>query len=57
MNIKSDVATYETQYGHIQRPTHYNTSWDMARFEVCGHKFVDLSEFGYGVSLLNDWYV
>ncbi|KAJ2709888.1 Glycoside hydrolase, 38 vacuolar alpha mannosidase [Coemansia spiralis] len=53
-DIHSDVATYETQYGVVQRPTHRNTSWDMAKFEVCAHKFADLSEFGYGVALLND---
>jgi len=38
----------------VQRPTHYNTSWDYAKFEVCGHKFVDYSEYDYGVTLLND---
>ncbi|KAJ3088221.1 Alpha-mannosidase 2C1, partial [Physocladia obscura] len=54
VNINSDLATYETQYGFVQRPTHYNTSWDLAKFEVCGHRFADLSEFGFGVSLLND---
>ncbi|KAF0408010.1 glycoside hydrolase family 38 protein [Gigaspora margarita] len=53
-DIYSDFATYETQFGFIQRPTHYNTSWDTAKFEVCGHKFADLSEYGYGVALLND---
>ena len=45
---------YETQYGMLQRPTHRNTSWDLAKFEVCAHKFADLSEHGYGVALLND---
>ncbi|KAJ3087170.1 Glycoside hydrolase, 38 vacuolar alpha mannosidase, partial [Quaeritorhiza haematococci] len=54
VNINCDYATYETQFGFIQRPTHYNNSWDLARFEVCGHKFVDFSEYGYGVALLND---
>ncbi|KAG9297720.1 hypothetical protein G9A89_011235 [Geosiphon pyriformis] len=54
VDINRDVATYETQFGFIQRPTHYNTTWDAAKFEVCGHKFVDLSEYGYGVALLND---
>ncbi|TPX37190.1 hypothetical protein SmJEL517_g00997 [Synchytrium microbalum] len=54
MDIVCDTATYETQFGFIQRPTHYNTSWDLAKFEVCGHKFADLSEFGYGAALLND---
>ncbi|KAJ1869415.1 Glycoside hydrolase, 38 vacuolar alpha mannosidase [Coemansia sp. RSA 990] len=53
-DINSDFATYETQYGVVQRPTHRNTTWDMAKFEVCAHKFADLSEFGYGVALLND---
>jgi len=38
----------------VKRPTHYNTSWDHAKFEVCCHKWADLSEFGYGVSILND---
>ena len=38
----------------MKRPTHYNTSWDHAKFEVVCHKWADLSEFGYGVSILND---
>lgn len=54
VNIRSPVATYEIPYGHIQRPTHFNTSHDFAKFEVCGHRFADLSEYGYGVALLND---
>lgn len=53
-DLNTNEATYEIQYGNITRPTHRNTSWDEARFEVCGHKWVDLSENGYGVSLLND---
>lgn len=53
-DIHTDNAVYETQYGHVVRPTHSNTSWDSAKFEVCGHKWVDMSEYGYGVSLLND---
>ncbi|KAJ3206147.1 Glycoside hydrolase, 38 vacuolar alpha mannosidase, partial [Dinochytrium kinnereticum] len=54
VDIYSDVATYETQFGVVQRPTHYNTSWDLAKFEVCAHKFADLSEYGFGVALMND---
>ena len=54
VDINADRATYEIQYGHIERNTHWNTSWDVAKFEVCGHKWADLSEDGYGVSLLND---
>ncbi|WPK25841.1 hypothetical protein PUMCH_003174 [Australozyma saopauloensis] len=46
-------ALYETQFGVTQRPTHWNTTWDIAKFEVCHHKFMDLSEHNYGVSILN----
>ena len=53
-DIRSTKATYDIQFGHVERPTHWNNSWDWARFEVCGHKWADLSETGYGVSLLND---
>lgn len=54
VNIRSMNATYDIQFGNIERPTHRNTSWDAAKFEVCAHKWADLSEYGYGVSLLND---
>ncbi|WP_195987495.1 alpha-mannosidase [Clostridium sp. D53t1_180928_C8] len=54
VDINSNEATYEIQYGNVKRPTHRNTSWDEARFEVCGHKWVDLSEGNYGVSLMNN---
>ncbi|XHR30577.1 MAG: alpha-mannosidase [Chthoniobacteraceae bacterium] len=52
--LRSDHATYEIQFGHVSRPTHFNTSWDIARFEVCAHKWADLSEAHYGVAVLND---
>jgi len=52
--INATRATYEIQFGSIERPTHRNTSWDWARFEVCAQRWADLSEGGYGVSLLND---
>lgn len=54
MNIHSSRATFEIQFGSVERPTHRNTSWDMARFEVCAQKWFDLSEGGQGVALLND---
>ena len=53
-DIKSPAATYDIQFGNVERPTHVNTSWDEARFETCAHKWADLSEGGYGVSILND---
>jgi alpha-mannosidase len=54
VDILASSATYEIQFGHLERPTHTNTSWDVARFEVCAHRWADLSEPGYGVALLND---
>ena len=54
VDIRSTRAAYDIQYGHVERPTHFNTSWDYARFEVVAHKWADLSENGYGVSILND---
>ncbi|MCU0510030.1 MAG: glycosyl hydrolase-related protein [Anaerolineae bacterium] len=54
VEILAPTATYEIQYGAVERPTHRNTSWDWARFETVAQKWADLSEGGYGVSLLND---
>ncbi len=54
VNVLSPRATYDIQWGHIERPTHRNTSWDAARFEVCAHQWADVSDSAYGVALLND---
>ncbi len=54
VSIRSTEATYDIQFGNVKRPTHWNTSWDHARFETVGHQWADLSERDYGVSLLND---
>ena len=54
LNIHTTRAWYEIQYGHLDRPTHQNTTWDEARFEVCGQKWGALQETGYGVALMND---
>ncbi|MFB5675939.1 alpha-mannosidase [Paenibacillus terreus] len=54
VHIRSTEATYDIQYGNVKRPTHWNTSWDSARFESVGHQWADLSDRGYGVSLMND---
>lgn len=54
VNVMSPSATFDVQWGNVQRSTHRNTSWDMARFETCAHKWADLSEGNYGVALLND---
>jgi alpha-mannosidase len=54
VNVRTTKATYDIQFGNLERPAHWNTEWDVARFEVVGHKWVDLSEGNYGVALLND---
>ncbi len=54
VDVRATKATYEIQFGSVERPTHWNTSWDWARFEVSGHKWADLSEGNYGAALLND---
>ena len=54
VNVRALSAAYEMQFGNAQRPTHYNTPYDLARFEVPGHKWADLSEHGFGVALLSE---
>lgn len=54
LNVRAMNAAYEIQFGHLERPTHFNNSWDLARFEVCAHRWADLGEPGFGVALLND---
>lgn len=54
IDTNSTEATYEIQYGNVTRPTHNNTSWEVANFEVCAHKWADISEGDFGVSMLNN---
>ncbi|MFQ9510857.1 MAG: alpha-mannosidase [Lachnospiraceae bacterium] len=54
VDVLSDKVICETQFGNIERPTHRNTSWEQAKFEFCAHKWIDLAESNFGVSLLND---
>lgn len=54
VDIRATYGTYDVQYGNVRRPNHWNTSWDMAKFETVAHRWADLSERNYGVSILND---
>ena len=54
LDVMTRTAACEIPYGVMERPTHRNTSWQRAQFEMCAHRFVDLSEPGFGVALLND---
>jgi len=52
--VRAREAVFECAYGIVRRPTHSNTSWDEAKFEVPGHRFVDIAEPGFGLAMLND---
>ncbi len=54
VDVHADRAASEVQFGHVQRPTHVNTSWDAARFETCAHRWVHVAEPGFGVTVAND---
>ncbi len=54
IDVHATSADYDIQFGYTSRPTHLNTSWDAAKFEVCAHKWADISDGDYGVALLND---
>lgn len=54
VNVRAMNATYEMQFGNVERPTHFNTSFDLAQYEVPGHKWADMSEYGFGVALLSE---
>ncbi|MBK8915282.1 MAG: alpha-mannosidase [Phycisphaerales bacterium] len=54
LDIRARSATYEIQFGTLERPAHRSNPWDAARFEVCAHRWMDVSQPGCGVALLND---
>lgn len=54
LDVHAERSTAEIQFGHVHRPTHANTSWDAARYEICAHRWLRVAEPGYGIALLND---
>jgi alpha-mannosidase len=54
IDVHAHEASCDIQFGHVKRPTHASSSWDAAKFEVCAHRFVDVSEPSFGVAVLND---
>ncbi|MFF2791138.1 alpha-mannosidase [Streptomyces sp. NPDC058049] len=54
LDVKAERAASETQFGHVYRATHTNTSWEAAKFEICAHRWIHAEEPGWGVALLND---
>jgi alpha-mannosidase len=54
IDVQAAHSSSEIQFGHVRRPTHTNTSWDAAKFEICAHRWLHVGEPGYGVALVND---
>ncbi|NLU73756.1 alpha-mannosidase [Streptomyces sp. HNM0575] len=54
LDVKADRSAAETQFGHVFRPTHTNTSWESAKFEICAHRWIQVEEPGWGAALVND---
>ena len=52
--VREDFVRQEIQFGNCKRRTTRNNTLEKAKFEVVNHKYTDLSEPGYGVSILND---
>ena len=54
IGVRATQARFDIQFGHITRATHANTSFEQARFEVCAHRWAEVSEEGFGAALIND---
>ncbi|MDR1465460.1 MAG: glycosyl hydrolase-related protein [Oscillospiraceae bacterium] len=54
VDVNAVRATFDIQFGNLERVTHENSTWDFAQFETCGHKWADLSDNSFGLSVLND---
>lgn len=54
VDVRADRSAAETQFGHVFRPTHCNTSWEAAKFEICAHRFLHVGEPGWGAAVVND---
>ncbi|MDT0347311.1 alpha-mannosidase [Streptomyces litchfieldiae] len=54
LDVKADRSAAETQFGHVFRPTHTNTSWEAAKFEICAHRWIHVEEPGWGAAVVND---
>ncbi|MEU6890654.1 glycoside hydrolase family 38 C-terminal domain-containing protein [Streptomyces sp. NPDC046557] len=54
LDVKAERSASEIQFGHVYRPTHTNTSWEAAKFEICAHRWIHVEEPGWGAAVLND---
>jgi alpha-mannosidase len=54
LDVRAERSASQTQFGHLFRPTHSNTSWEAAKFEICAHRFLHVEEPGWGAAVVND---
>uniref|UniRef100_UPI0008499EC6 alpha-mannosidase n=1 Tax=Actinacidiphila rubida TaxID=310780 RepID=UPI0008499EC6 len=54
LDVHAEEESAEIQFGHVRRPTHENTSWDAARFELWAHRWVHVGEHGWGAAVVNE---
>ncbi|NED93841.1 alpha-mannosidase [Phytoactinopolyspora alkaliphila] len=54
LDVRADASSAETQFGHVKRATHTNTSWETAKFEICAHRYLHVAEPGWGAAVVND---
>ena len=54
VDVNATKATFDIQFGNIERSTTTNTTWEFAQFEESMHKWADLSDNGFGLSVIND---
>lgn len=54
LDVHADHSSSETQFGHVRRSVHTNTSWDASRYEFCAHRWLHVGEAGFGVAVAND---
>ncbi|ROQ64325.1 alpha-mannosidase [Rathayibacter sp. PhB152] len=54
LDVHAEHSSAETQFGHVRRPVHTNTSWEAAKYEICAHRWLHVGEPGFGVAVASD---
>ncbi|TWF81096.1 alpha-mannosidase [Pseudonocardia hierapolitana] len=54
LDVRAERSAAETQFGYVHRATDTNTSWEAAKYEICAHRYLHVTEPGFGVALVND---
>jgi alpha-mannosidase len=54
VSVLAGHSSASIQFGHLQRATHENTSWEAARHEMVAHRWLHVGEAGWGLALVNE---